>query len=636
VILVFPPHFGAKSPHDRNESELLMRSRCVLLLSTLLLSLGLVGCSGGPSGGFDIGLGGGGGNGGGSPVFQITVSHTGNFQQGQQGATYLVTVTNTGSAATSSGILANVQVTVTVPSGETFVSLSGTAGNGIGADESGWSFPGGPTAMRSNPLPPGTSYPSIAVTVNVASNATSPQVLVASVSGGGAGTATAQDSTIITSPNNPVPTITSLNPNSALAGTASFTLVVIGTNFLPNSKVQWNGTARSTRFLSPTSLQTAISGTDIATAGTDLVTISNSAAGGSTSAAAIFTVQNPIIPTTGDFLFEGNSLSTLNLSNVNSTTGALSSPILAGSPADYPFNYPSVAITPTNKFLYAVYWTFNFIEGFEMSGPGFQLGLLASAPFRPFAIGAQYSLAIHPTGKFLYVVESPNVIEEFAINQNSGDLTHASAVTEVADLRVAAIDPAGKFLFSSDLTGGRMFAYQINQSDGSLSPVAGSPFGIPANGQPSIDVVDSSGNFLYASLIKGGIAAFVIDSSTGALTNVAGSPFPTSNQPVFIAKDPVGGFIYVCNFPDGSVDGFAIDALTGVLTKVPGSPFPTAPSVSSIVVNTSGEFVYVSIYPASSIYGFRLDPSTGSLTALSGSPFPSVPNPTNLFMFSVP
>jgi 6-phosphogluconolactonase len=162
---------------------------------------------------------------------------------------------------------------------------------------------------------------------------------------------------------------------------------------------------------------------------------------------------------------------------------------------------------------------------------------------------------------------------------------------------VATIDPAGKFLFVTDLTSGRIFAYQINQSSGALTAAAGSPFPVPSGGQPSIAVTDGAGKFLYATLISGGIAAFTVDSVTGALINVPGSPFTTSNEPNSIAVSPTGKYLYVANFTDGSVDGFAIDTSSGALSIVGGSPFSTAPSPSNLVVDPSGDFLYVSISP---------------------------------------
>jgi len=340
-------------------------------------------------------------------------------------------------------------------------------------------------------------------------------------------------------------------------------------------------------------------------------------------------------PTGGEYLFQGNGLASLNLSTIDSSTGTLSAPVLAGSPGDDSSSYPGVAVTPSNKFLYALYSSFTVLEGFTISGPGLHLTLLPDAPFFPASQGPFNSLTLHPNGSFVYVIESPATIEEFSVNATSGDLTHASAVTELADLRVAAIDPTGRFLYANDLTGGRIFAYQINESDGSLTAVAGSPFTVPASGQPTLDVIDGTGKFLYAPLISGGVAAFALNISSGALTNVPGSPFPTSNQPDFIAADPAGGFIYVSNALNGVIDGFAIDAGIGALTGVVGSPFSTASSAGVIAVDPLGKFVYVTSYADSRIYGFSLDSSTGGLSPLTGSPFPAVPNPTNLYVVSI-
>jgi uncharacterized repeat protein (TIGR01451 family) len=121
----------------------------------------------------------------GAPVLSISKSHTGNFTQGQNGATYSVTVGNGVGAGPTSG---TVTVTETVPSGMTLVSMAGT----------GWTCPnGGSTCTRSDALAAGVSHPAITVTVNVAANATSPQVNTVSVSGNGSVTANATDSTVI-------------------------------------------------------------------------------------------------------------------------------------------------------------------------------------------------------------------------------------------------------------------------------------------------------------------------------------------------------------------------------------------------------------------------------------------------------
>jgi hypothetical protein len=120
---------------------------------------------------------------GASPVLKIAKTHSGNFTQGQQGATYTVTVSNATGAAPTTG---TVTVTETAPSGLTLTSMTGT----------GWNCATN-TCTRSDALGGGSSYAPIRVTVNVAANASSPQVNQVSVSGGGSATANASDSATV-------------------------------------------------------------------------------------------------------------------------------------------------------------------------------------------------------------------------------------------------------------------------------------------------------------------------------------------------------------------------------------------------------------------------------------------------------
>jgi hypothetical protein len=94
--------------------------------------------------------------------------------------------------------------------------------------------------------------------------------------------------------NNPVPAIASLSPTSIIAGGSAFTLTVNGTNFVASSVVNWNGSGRTTTYVSATQLQAAITAADIATAGSASVTVFNPTPGGGTSSPALpFTINNP-------------------------------------------------------------------------------------------------------------------------------------------------------------------------------------------------------------------------------------------------------------------------------------------------------------------------------------------------------
>jgi uncharacterized repeat protein (TIGR01451 family) len=132
-------------------------------------------------------------------VLSIASSHTGNFTQGQAGASYVVMVTNQTGVSASSGV---VTVTETLPAGLTLVAMTGT----------GWTCVGN-ACTRSDALAAGASYPAITVTVNVAANAASPQINQVGVSGGSSASANAADSTIVNSAS-PGISVVSVTPSS--------------------------------------------------------------------------------------------------------------------------------------------------------------------------------------------------------------------------------------------------------------------------------------------------------------------------------------------------------------------------------------------------------------------------------------
>jgi len=99
------------------------------------------------------------------------------------------------------------------------------------------------------------------------------------------------------------PVISGLSPSSVIAGSAGFTVTVAGANFfaatsgltvIPGSVVLWNGSPRSTGFVSSTVLQASVSANDVASPGTAIVTVANP--GGAISNAVNFAIipGNPV------------------------------------------------------------------------------------------------------------------------------------------------------------------------------------------------------------------------------------------------------------------------------------------------------------------------------------------------------
>ena len=93
---------------------------------------------------------------------------------------------------------------------------------------------------------------------------------------------------------NPVPVLASLSPGSKIVGDQAFTLTVTGTGFVNGSVIKWNGSDRTTTFVSKTSLTTEITAADLVTSGEFAVTVFNPAPNGGVSNSVNFTVNNPL------------------------------------------------------------------------------------------------------------------------------------------------------------------------------------------------------------------------------------------------------------------------------------------------------------------------------------------------------
>ena len=122
-----------------------------------------------------------------APQLTVGVSHIGNFTQGQPGAAYTITVSNTGSAP-GSGM---VTMTDVLPAGFTATTLSGP----------GWScLLASVMCTRLDPLASGSAYPAITLLANVPLGVASPAANQVNLSGGGSAAASATDNTTILAP----------------------------------------------------------------------------------------------------------------------------------------------------------------------------------------------------------------------------------------------------------------------------------------------------------------------------------------------------------------------------------------------------------------------------------------------------
>jgi len=85
------------------------------------------------------------------------------------------------------------------------------------------------------------------------------------------------------------PLIAQHSPASVIAGASAFTLTINGINFAPGAVVNWNGTTRTTTYVSSTQVTAAITAPDVATLGAASVSVTS---GGNTTNAVTVVIQN--------------------------------------------------------------------------------------------------------------------------------------------------------------------------------------------------------------------------------------------------------------------------------------------------------------------------------------------------------
>lgn len=117
------------------------------------------------------------------------------------------------------------------------------------------------------------------------SNAGSISVRVVNSTPGG-GTSAALAFTV----NNGVPSLTSLNPTSVVAGSPDRTITITGTGFVSTSAAKSNGALLVTTYVSATTLSAVVPSSQLLNAGSVAITVTNPAPGGGTSNASNLTI----------------------------------------------------------------------------------------------------------------------------------------------------------------------------------------------------------------------------------------------------------------------------------------------------------------------------------------------------------
>jgi uncharacterized protein (TIGR03437 family) len=418
-------------------------------------------------------------------------------------------------------------------------------------------------------LSPGSSYPAITVTVNVASNAPSQVTNQVTVSGGGSGAATASDVTnIATQVLIPTTTAVTASP-SAIATTASTTLtaVVTAASGTPTGTVAFNlgstalGSATLTVTGGAAQATVVVNGSQLAV-GSNSITASYSGDanyGGSSSSPVTVTVTQST-PTASSYTITtvaGNGTAGSTGDNGPAASAELNGPegvAMDGAGnlfiADY-YNNRVRKVTPSG--------TITTVAGTGADGSGGDNGP---------SISAQLS---HPTG--VAVDTAGNLFIADYMNNRIRKVTPAGTISTVAGNGIegyngdnipatsaelwlpngVAVDGAGN-LFIAELTGYRIRKVTLA---GTISTVAGNgspgyndgpatsaglnfPTGVAVDGAGNIFIADRGNNFIR-KVTPAGMMSRVAGNGTQGFSGDGGPATSAAlNAPTGVAVDAAG------------------------------------------------------------------------------------------------
>lgn len=204
---------------------------------------------------------------------------------------------------------------------------------------------------------------------------------------------------------------------------------------------------------------------------------------------------------------------------VNPTTGGLT---FAKStvPADTsdPVIGVSLAVAPSGDFVY-------YASGYDGSTGSLRVdrtsGALTFVSEWAGISQTTHQIVVHPGGKFAYVGlgafdQATGHVIVLALNSVSGGMTQASIADITGIVRGVAVDPTGKYLYAIESKNNLIYAYSINAASGALTRIGST---IATGTSPEGVTVDRGGKFVYVA--NGGshtLSMYEINAATGVLS----------------------------------------------------------------------------------------------------------------------
>jgi outer membrane protein assembly factor BamB len=347
--------------------------------------------------------------------------------------------------------------------------------------------------------------------------------------------------------------VSSVSPTSVAAAGPAFKMTVLGSGFTSGSKVQWNGTDRTTTYVSAKELLAQINATDIATAGSASITVTNpNSIGGSSNASG-----------TG-----GSSSAASNTKTIS---------IVAPS-----VDATAYQIDP----LHDGAMTFNSVS--FPSSPTWRVNLAAGAPSNIVIADSRVFLTLGTSGGS----------QLLALNQSSGATAWGpTAITGVsAGSAGVAYDDGQVFVAEADTGGSTLYAYDASTGklDWSTALGAGPP------GAPT-----ATDGFVY--VIAAGATLYALDEAKGAITWQ--QPLSASGGTPAVTADGV----YVTS-TTSACSAIDLRPATGELIWNSSGSVGSCPEAAAATPAVANQLVYAPTSSGTAIFSAEAGSSSGALS----------------------
>jgi hypothetical protein len=424
------------------------------------------------------------------------------------------------------------------------------------------------------------------------------------------------------------PTVSSLSPGNAIAGSAGFVLTATGTGYNATSVIKWNGTALPTTYLDSTQLNASIPASYIASSASIPVTVTTPGTTGGTSTAQTFTVNAPvptvtsINPTT---LYAGSPDITLTVDGTNflpnssvqlagasrTTVFVSSTQITASIPAADLASAATPAITVFNPAPQG--GTSNSIPlsittrppnqpptanaGFDQTvtvGSTVNLNGYGSSDTNGSHLSFQWTLSSRPAGSTAALsnasTPAPSFVADVAGNYsvqlvvNDGTTSSSPATVTISTVNSAPVANAGTNQTakigatvqldgtgSSDFDGNRLtYSWSLTKPSGSAAALSST-----SSAQPKF-VVDKAGLYVASLTVNDG----TVSSASSSVTITTGNTAPVANAGASQSV-PLAATVHLDGSASSDFDGNPL-TYSWAITSVPSGSSAALSGASSV------------------------------------------------------